>query len=318
MRKTFKAEVTEDGTVTAIIATLGVRDHDGDVAFKDSFPEDGQPLVMSAYNHKSWEGALPYGHGTLRVTDTQAKVSGQFFMDTTQGLNAFRTVKAMSDAGLQEWSYSYHGVKSHKGQHQGEQVRFLDKFSMHEFSPVIKGAGLDTYTESIKGAKQLSSMIAELLTDEGKARWGGNGTYVYLDDFDPDTETAVFCTRNWDTGESDMIQVDFSRTDTSVTLGDAETPVVSTTQYLPKGIKFAEHSKLVLAQVDAFCKRATEVVTLRAEKGKSISEESKAQILKLHDQLAELLADPPPNTTPLDDEVLKAFIRSQKTLQRSA
>jgi hypothetical protein len=70
-----------------------------------------------------------------------------------------------------------------------------------------------------------------------------------------------------------------------------------------------------LAQVDAFIKRAGEVMSLRAEKGKCISEESKAQILKLREQLDVMLADP--SDPSLDEEVLKLFLRSQKQLQRS-
>lgn len=314
MHKTFKADVTDEGTVTAVIATLGVKDHDGDVAFKDSFPEDGHTLVMSAYGHSSWKGALPYGFGTLKVSDTEAVVEGEFFMDTEQGANAFKTVKNMSKAGLQEWSYSLEGIVSHKGAYKGEPVRFLDSFGMAEFSPVIKGAGLETRTVDIKGEKQLSSMITRLLDDAGNARWGGSGSYVYLDDFDVDAETAVFCVRNWDAGTRESYQVDFTRTDTSVTLGDTEIPVESTTAYLPKGLKFSEHSNLVLAQVGGFIDRANEVMTLRATKGKSISDESRTQILKLREQLDTLLATPP---SAVDEEMHKLFLKSMSQFARS-
>lgn len=320
MQKTFSGEFKildeAQGIVEAAISTFGVIDSDGDVTSKSSFPADGHPVIMSAYNHQSWKGALPYGYGSISTTDTEAQFKGQFLMDTSHGADAFRTVKALSEQGLQQWSYSLTDIKAHKGNIGTKMARFLDSFDVAEVSPVIKGASVDTRTLNIKGTKQLSSMVAELLTEAGKARWGGSGSYVYLDDWDPDTETAMFCVRNWDSGEMGLIQVDFTRTDTSVTLGDAETPVVSTSQYLPKGIKFAEHSDLVLVQVEAFIKRANEVVTLRAEKGKGISEDSKSQIVKLRDQLEELLATPT-NHDPLDEELLKAFIRSQKQLQRS-
>lgn len=315
MQKTFKADVTDEGTVTAVIATLGVKDHDGDVAFKENFPADGHQLIMSAYNHKSWQGELPYGFGTLKVSDTEAIVNGQFFMDTTQGANAHKTVKAMSEAGLQEWSYSLRDIESHRGEFKGDRVRFLDSFSMHEFSPTIKGAGLGTRTLEIKGDKQLSSMISRLLDDAGNARWGDSGSYVYLDDFDVDAETAVFCVRDWAAGTRESYQVDFTRTDTSVVLGDTETPVESTTAYLPKSLKFSEHSDRVMVQVKGLIDRASEVMTLRAEKGKSISEESRTQIVKLREQIDVLLATPTPSAD-IDEEMHKLFLKSMQQLTK--
>lgn len=320
MRKTFKAEVTDEGTVTAVIATLGVKDHDGDVAFKSSFPADGTKLVMSAYGHKSWDGQLPLGFGTLEVSETEAVVKGQFLMDSDQGRNAYVTVKALSEQGLQEWSYSLTDIKAHRDTFKGETVRILDSFEMKEFSPTLKGAGIDTRTLAIKDhpdVKQSDVMLRELLCEAGCARWPSPNNYVYLDDFDVDEGWVVYCVRDWGTGEREMYQVDFTRTDTSVTLGEEETPVVSTSLYLPKGIKFAEHSRLVLAEVEEFAKRAGEVVSLRAQKGKSISEESKSQILKLRECLDGILASTPTQDQPVDEELVQLFLRSQRALQRS-
>lgn len=238
--KTFEdVEFKDDaqGMVSAKISTFGVIDHDGDITAKSSF-KDGQSVIMSAYNHKSWEGSLPIGHGKIFTNSTEAIFEGKFLMNTAHGSDAFHTVKAISEVGLQEWSYSLKNIKSRRGELGGKTARLLDSFDVNEVSPVLKGASIDTQTLDIK-------------------------------------------------------QLD-----------------------VPTDMKFAEHSDWVMAQVEALIKRATEVVTLRAEKGKDISEESKAQFLKLRTQIDELLATP--NTTPeLSDEVLKAFLRSQKNLQRS-
>lgn len=147
-RKTLHSVEIKDadkGQVTAVFSTLGVKDSDGDVTLKGAFT-DGAPVVISAYGHKSWEGELPLGHGTIRETKNEAVLEGQFLMNTAHGRDAFETVKALSDAGLQEWSYSLENIKAHRGKHDGEDVRFIDAVEVKEVSPVLRGAGVNTRT----------------------------------------------------------------------------------------------------------------------------------------------------------------------------
>jgi hypothetical protein len=85
-----------------------------------------------------------------------------------------------------------------------------------------------------------------------------------------------------------------------------------------KGAKFSEHADTVLADVDALIERASEVVALRAEKGKTIAEES-AELLKRLDasleRLKSLVVAPPPEQSP--DEVLREFARFVSLSTRS-
>jgi hypothetical protein len=97
------------GQVTAVFATFGVEDADGDVTMPDAFTE-GAEAPISAYGHKSWEGALPVGKGRIRTTSKEAIVEGQFFMDTTHGRDAFLTVKQLGRLG--QWSYGYDALDS--------------------------------------------------------------------------------------------------------------------------------------------------------------------------------------------------------------
>lgn len=248
MRKSFVGEVKIldelKGEVGAVISTFDVLDHDGDVASKASFPT-GQPVIMSAYNHQSWKGALPLGYGTIDTTDNEAHFKGQFLMNTSHGSDAFYTVKALSEQGLQEWSYSLSGIQSHKGLKDGKPARFLDSFGVTEVSPVIKGASIGTRTTSIKGAD---------------------------DEFDED-------------------QDDLYRDQT-------------------KGMKFAEHTTLVMAQVKALVERASQIMVLRAEKGKSMSDETRTQLVALQEELAELVKVHP--TTEVDSEVQTLWLQSIK------
>lgn len=137
----------DKGTVEAVFSTFNVIDSDRDVTLPGAF-EDGAPWKISAYGHQSWMGVLPVGKGTVRTTNTEAILVGQFFMDTQHGAETFRTVKAMGD--LQEWSYSVHPLKESFGEFEGQQVRFLERLGAGEVSPVLAGAGVGTRTLAAK------------------------------------------------------------------------------------------------------------------------------------------------------------------------
>ena len=153
--KTFSNVTIKDadqGTVEAVFSTFGVKDHDGDVVLKGAI-SDGASVIISAYGHKSWDGHLPIGTGTIRVTDSEAILDGKFFIDTTHGRDAWSTVKAVSEAGLQQWSYSLEDIKSTKGTHDGQPARIIESVNITEVSPVLKGASLGTRTLSAKAAE---------------------------------------------------------------------------------------------------------------------------------------------------------------------
>jgi len=189
IRKAFaRVEVkdAEAGTVSAVFATLGVVDKDGDVTVAGAFT-DGAAVLISTYGHASWDGALPVGKGTIRVDGNDAILDGQFFMNTSHGRDTFETVKAVSEHGLQEWSYSLHNVVSDFGTFEGQEVRFLRSIDVREVSPVLVGAGVNTRTLAVKAeaskfsdvldgalvaVKGLSSMAVERLAlraEQGKS-----------------------------------------------------------------------------------------------------------------------------------------------------
>lgn len=141
----------DKGTVKALFSVFGNVDSDGDVVAKGAF-EDGAKVVISAYGHTSWDGTLPVGKGVISETDRGAVLDGQFFMNTAHGADAFHTVKALADDGLQEWSYSLHDVQSERGKVDGVDVRVLKKITVKEVSPVLKGANPLTETLSVKSA----------------------------------------------------------------------------------------------------------------------------------------------------------------------
>lgn len=309
------------GSVEAIFSTFNVIDSDRDVTRPGAF-EEGAKVRISAYNHSSWGTALPVGKGVIRQTEEAAILDGQFFLDTATGKDTFAVVKNMED--LQEWSYGYDILKASDGTFEGESVQFLESLKVHEVSPVILGAGVGTQTLSAKG-KQLNSQLMSLLCEAGKERWetwdnDQPSTYVYLDDFDPDESWAVFYVQAEGEPET-CIQVDYTRTDDAVTLGDEEREVQRVTEFVPKGdsSRFTKHLGLVLTRVDEVAARAADVMALRAEKGKGLGKESKDLLERLESSLQGVhdVLDPQPDPDETSVELEPAEIaRAQRHLMR--
>ncbi len=140
------------GEVSAVFSTFGVVDKDGDVTMPGAF-EDGAAVRISAYGHKTWEGALPVGKGVIRTTDNEAILEGRFFLQTAAGRDTFEVVKEMGP--LQEWSYGF-DIEEHSYEERGDtRVRVLEKSKIHEVSPVLLGAGVGTRTLAVKGVEAL-------------------------------------------------------------------------------------------------------------------------------------------------------------------
>ncbi len=153
----------DKGTVEAVFSTFNAIDADGDVTLPGAF-DDGAEWMISAYGHKSWDGALPVGKGVVRATDTEAVLEGQFFLDTLAGLDTFRVVKNMGP--LQEWSYSCSPDKFSYGEFEGKRVRFLEHIkSGGEVSPVMKGAGINTRTTAVKSGLTFVGEAEAVLAD---------------------------------------------------------------------------------------------------------------------------------------------------------
>lgn len=148
--KTFRSpmQLKEDGpegSFRAIFSRFNVIDHDGDVTLPDAFTE-GEKVRISYWGHR-WQD-LPVGRGEIHFDDEKAWVDGQFFLGTDGGEQTYLTVKELGD--LQEWSYGFDIDEISFGEFEDQDVAFLRALTVHEVSPVLLGAGIDTGTESIK------------------------------------------------------------------------------------------------------------------------------------------------------------------------
>jgi HK97 family phage prohead protease len=149
----FKVKDAEQGTVTAVFSTFNVKDYDDDVTLPGAF-EDGAKVLISAYGHKSWMGAKPVGRGVIHADDTKAWLEGQFFLDTIDGDDTFKTIKGTDE--LQEWSYGFDVLETGEvteGMRQAGVWRVIKKAAVYEVCPVMLGAGIDTRTLSIKSVE---------------------------------------------------------------------------------------------------------------------------------------------------------------------
>lgn len=151
-------KAADRGEVEAVFATFDVVDSDGDVTVPGAFT-DGEEVLISSYQHTSWSGSLPVGKGTIRQTKSEAIFTGQFFMDTTQGRDTFAVVKALG--ARQQWSYGYDVLDSGPGKHDGRDVQFLRRLKVHEVSPVLIGAGVNTRTLAVKALMEKGYEVRE-------------------------------------------------------------------------------------------------------------------------------------------------------------
>jgi hypothetical protein len=263
-----------EGAFKARIATLNVVDKEGDVTLPGAFPV-GKEVIVSAYMHTSWGGALPVGKGVIAADDEAAWIDGQFFMDTTNGLDTYKTVKALGKA--QEWSYGYDVLDSSVNAKDLEPYaggkRILKSMDVFEASPVLVGAGVNTATESIKSAHR-----ARVLVDRIKA----------ADDPDPATLAAI--------AQIDLLadQLDELVDTLMDQFGIPDEDEVAEAEP-EEGKSFSDHAKNALAGVTAFVSRAQSLGDLRGKKqkkeGRVLSTPNRERLAALADGLNGALAD---------------------------
>jgi HK97 family phage prohead protease len=301
------------GEISAVFATFDVVDHDGDVVERSAF-DDGQEVVISAYGHRSWDGALPVGRGTITTTPKEAVLHGRFFMETQHGKDTFLTVKEVGD--LQEYSWGFDITKHSYEERDGKQVRILHRVDLHEVSPVLRGASIGTRTLAAKSAGpgvavKAGRPVAPHECETTSRSWDGAKTVAGLgDDLRPSELRTVFAWQ--DTGADPELKSSYQMphhhgvggpanvraclmgiarlNDGKAAIPDADRKAVydhlaahlrdadiepPELKDSPGGsLKYAEEGHAVMAAVSAFVDRTAEVVALRAAKGRGMAPRS--------------------------------------------
>jgi hypothetical protein len=313
----------DKGTVKAVFSTFDVVDHDGDVTAPGAI-EDGAPVRISAYGHASWGGALPVGKGVVRIKGGEAILEGQFFLDTTHGRDTFETVKQLSEDGLQEWSYGFDVLDAEPAERDGKQVRLLKRLKVHEVSPVLLGAGINTRTLVAKSHDPGRAASAGLVPAVKRAiaahdtptvarSWDAAGTvgalaedarpsqlrtvFAWVDpDGDPEAKSSYKFPHHHGVGGPANIRaciagiaaLNGARGGAAIPEGDRKAVYDHLAAHLAdadreppelrtapggtrKNLRFGDEAADVMASVSGLIDRATEVMALRARKGRGMS-----------------------------------------------
>ena len=246
-----------EGKALVRFATYNEIDHHGDITRKGAF-EDGQQVVISAYNHQSWGGSLPVGKGVIRDGGDGPYGDLQFFMNTAAGRETFETVKELGP--LQQWSYGFDLLKKSTTTIEDEgiekSVRVIEKVKVHEISPVLLGAGKSTATVGVK-VKGLDEMslddLMELLEERlEKAK----KPKPDQDDNSPKKPSS----KNPSSGDDDDVDED---DDDKKKPGRGKKP--------PKSgkMRMSDQTEDVVTSLKDLADRAEEIVALRKSEGKA-------------------------------------------------
>jgi len=171
-QKHFSPEVKlsdDAGVFKATIATLGVKDKDGDVTLKGFFGEQTVPILVG----HDW-GMVPIGKGKIFEEGDKGVLEAKLNLADANAKAAYEWLKFDFENGSpgQEFSYGYSLEKGgyKNGPFEGEEVRFLQPKAdgspgakIHEASLVLVGAGEGTGTQAVKGqtfSEHVESVLA--------------------------------------------------------------------------------------------------------------------------------------------------------------
>ena len=148
-------KLDEAGSVKIAFATLNVVDLDGDITPSGVVPT--KEVALGAWGHETWNGALPVGKGIVSEQGQFAVFDGRYFLDTSQGRDAYNTVKGLGS--LARFSYGYVATNPRFEQRGGKQVRIFTPggLDIFEVSNVLVAAGLGTGLMAIKEGRTLSA-----------------------------------------------------------------------------------------------------------------------------------------------------------------
>lgn len=157
--KKFGVKAMDDkGVITAVIATLNAVDKDNDVTLAGAF---GEQAVVVLPTH-DWM-SVPIGKGSTREAGNDVLADIKLNLDIPTAKEWYSALKFDFEQGspLQEWSYGFDIEKWSRGKFgDKDDVRFLEKLKVHEVSPVLVGAGVNTRTVAVKECQPLAEAHA--------------------------------------------------------------------------------------------------------------------------------------------------------------
>jgi len=139
-------ELNDQGEGSLVFATLNKPDKSNDVLLPGAIGEQIVPMIAS----HSWD-TVPIGKARLYESGNEARADFALNLQTKLGRNWYSSIRFDLDnpPALQQYSYAF-DADTDFGEMEGQRVRFLRRVKVHEVSPVLLGAGINTRTLSLK------------------------------------------------------------------------------------------------------------------------------------------------------------------------
>lgn len=294
-------DVGGEGVVSAVIATLNVKDHDGDVTVKGAFGDQTVP-VLPTHNWAS----VPLGKATIRESGDDVIAEMKFNLESETAREWYSALKFDYENGdpLQEYSYGFDVVEADRGEFKGERVQFLRKLRALEVSPVLLGAGINTRTLDVKGKKAHAEVpgsweaIQRAIRKAARMEILGeadtyNG-YVYVEaTFEGSVLVEAY--KNWeaDAWEEKYFEFDWSlQPDGSVTLsGRSEVELDLVIRAKGMGTPFVDYLEVAATDLIRCQNRGKALAALREKEGRTLSQANRDRLSRLQSLLGEIGTD---------------------------
>lgn len=176
LRKSLDLKAEPTGEVSSVIATLNVKDKDGDVTLPGFFGDKGQ--VVSIVTSHNWQ-ELMVGKGILKEDGEEAVFRGKFNLADPDGkkLHTKLLFDVDNPPAKIEWSYNLRikdggrvAFHDHEDFGDGQWLGPVDGeagVKVDEVSPVMVGAGEGTGTLGVKALRGDTMSILEELAGMG-------------------------------------------------------------------------------------------------------------------------------------------------------
>lgn len=162
--------VDEAGEGLARLAQLSAVDSDGDTYAPGAFSwkaGGGQWVQMiPAHNRR----AMPFGKAWVYEEGDWALAKFYLNLGTVAGREWYSALKFDLEKGLsvQEWSFGYNVIDADFQIRRDGAVRVLKRLDVDEFSPVLRGAGVNTGTIGLKSARLKDDHYSALIGGLGE------------------------------------------------------------------------------------------------------------------------------------------------------
>lgn len=287
----------EEGSFEAVIATIGVKDHDGDVVEAGALAG----LTMSIVPSHDWMN-VPLGKATIEERSNgsgviEAVAVGKFNREVSDGRDWHEAIKfdLAHPPAVQEWSWGYRPKEWRMGELNGEEVRFLSKLDVEEISPVLRGASIGTRTLSAKSAKRHETETTDAIWDEGaeivrivKFRVQRDETGIEHHDAEGKASIracyAGICALNSSRFEDPNRKAIYEHLAGHLEDAEIEAPLLLDSP----GVKLVDQIKLATWAAETAKARVSDLMESRAEKGRPVNDETKTESVLLATAVADL------------------------------